>query len=301
MASPVFSPKVLLRRAIKYLDQPGRRPILAAAASVAKSAMYGNLCRVQYLGGRWIHNHPDGVLVEREIRMASISRLHFMTRDHWFHRYTPKQGDTVIDVGAGTGWETLLCSELVGRTGRVIAIEAHPETHACLAEMVRRNNLTNVTPIWCAVSATPGMVLISNDNHHQGNSIVADDQEGFEVPALTLEEICQAEGIRQIDLLKMNIEGAEKYAVPSLGRMANHTRHVAISCHDFLADWKQGEQYRSLEQVVEWLKRAGFVLSLRRDDPRPWVKDYVYGSHAAPVKVHIPSTVSESNSSVSED
>lgn len=297
MALPFPSPRVLLRRTARYLDRPGYRGILMVAASLAKSVMCGSFCRVYYADGRWIHNHRDGVLVEREIRIASISRLNSMTRDHWFHQYTPKQGDTIIDVGAGTGWETLLCSELVGHTGRIIAIEAHPETYACLAEMVRRNNLPNVTPVWCAVSDTPGIVLISDDTHHQGNSIVVDNRNGFEVPALTLEELCKAEGVQEIDLLKMNIEGAEKYAIPSLGRMAYYTRHVAISCHDFLADWKQGDHYRSLMQVVDWLKRAGFSVYSRIDDPRPWVRDYVYGSRAIPMEeARAATTTLESNS-----
>lgn len=294
MAFYFRSPRALLRRTITYLDRPGHRGVLAFAASLTKSVMYGSFCRVSYSDGRWIHDHRDGVLVEREIRLASISRLNSMTRDHWFHQYTPKQGDTIIDVGAGTGWETLLLSELVGHSGRVIAIEAHPETYACLAEMVRRNNLANVTPVWCAVSDTPGVVLISDDTHHQGNSIVAGGQNGFEVPALTLEEICKVEGIQEIGLLKMNIEGAEKYALPSLGRMASHTRHVAISCHDFLADWKQGEQYRSLAQVVDWLKRAEFSVYSRTADPRPWVRDYVYGSRAVPGE-EVRTSATESN------
>lgn len=35
----------------------------------------------------------------------------------------PKRGEKILDVGAGSGWQTALLAELVGETGRVIALE----------------------------------------------------------------------------------------------------------------------------------------------------------------------------------
>ena len=35
----------------------------------------------------------------------------------------PKSGDIVLDVGSGSGWTTALLAEIVGKTGRVFAIE----------------------------------------------------------------------------------------------------------------------------------------------------------------------------------
>ena len=35
----------------------------------------------------------------------------------------PKEGDTILDVGAGSGWTTALLSHIVGENGRVIGIE----------------------------------------------------------------------------------------------------------------------------------------------------------------------------------
>jgi len=35
----------------------------------------------------------------------------------------PKKGDKVLDVGSGSGWTTALLSEIVGKTGKVIAVE----------------------------------------------------------------------------------------------------------------------------------------------------------------------------------
>jgi protein-L-isoaspartate(D-aspartate) O-methyltransferase len=38
-----------------------------------------------------------------------------------------KSGDRVLDVGSGSGWQTALLAELVGPSGRVIAIERIPD------------------------------------------------------------------------------------------------------------------------------------------------------------------------------
>jgi len=39
----------------------------------------------------------------------------------------PKEGEKILDVGSGSGWTTALLSEIVGKNGRVIAIEVVPE------------------------------------------------------------------------------------------------------------------------------------------------------------------------------
>ena len=39
----------------------------------------------------------------------------------------PKEGDKILDVGAGSGWTSALLGEIVGEKGRVIAIEFIPE------------------------------------------------------------------------------------------------------------------------------------------------------------------------------
>ncbi len=46
-----------------------------------------------------------------------------------------KKGDNVLEIGAGSGWQTALLAYLVGRQGRVIALERIPE----LVELTKSN------------------------------------------------------------------------------------------------------------------------------------------------------------------
>src|ERR1700722_361196 len=48
-------------------------------------------------------------------------------------------GQVFVDVGANVGYFTLLAGSLVGPTGTVVAVEAHPR----LAELLRRNVIIN--------------------------------------------------------------------------------------------------------------------------------------------------------------
>lgn len=47
----------------------------------------------------------------------------------------PKQGDRILDIGAGSGWTTALLAHIVGEKGKVIALEIIPE----LAEFGKTN------------------------------------------------------------------------------------------------------------------------------------------------------------------
>ncbi|MBI2644039.1 MAG: protein-L-isoaspartate O-methyltransferase [Candidatus Wildermuthbacteria bacterium] len=47
----------------------------------------------------------------------------------------PKEGEKVLDIGAGSGWTTALLSQIVGPKGRIVAIEIIPE----LAEFGKKN------------------------------------------------------------------------------------------------------------------------------------------------------------------
>ena len=63
------------------------------------------------------------------------------------------EGDWVLDVGANVGHYTRLFSNLVGKSGRVLAIEPNPDTFAFLANNVA--DLPNVTALNVAATEHP--------------------------------------------------------------------------------------------------------------------------------------------------
>lgn len=265
--------------AVHRLDRPGRRSLLSVPASVWVTFKYRRPCLVYWRHGTWIHHYRGA-----KIPHASVGRAappHVFTADArrlFLYDYTPRAGDIVFDVGAGIGAETLLFSRLVGKSGRVIALEAHPRTYRRLVDLCMLNSLRNVTPLQVAVSDSDDTATISDLDDHMRNTVLGTDGDGIEVPASRIDTIAQELGITRIDLLKMNIEGAEQAALRGMGPLLERTRHVCISCHDFLADDAGSEELRTKAFVREFLLEHGFDVTTRDDSPEALVRDYVYAA-----------------------
>src|SRR5258708_847593 len=96
---------------------------------------------------------------DRQMLAPSLDRLLCLALHRWgimgksdraFLEQRIMPGMTVIDVGANLGIYTLLFSGLVGRSGKVIAIEPEPDMFASLEHNCRANNALNVEPSHCA-------------------------------------------------------------------------------------------------------------------------------------------------------
>jgi hypothetical protein len=98
----------------------------------------------------------------------------------------------------------------------------------------------------------------------------------LEVEAFPFDEIRARHGIERIDFLKMNIEGAERFALRGMPETLQRVRHACIAAHDFRAERGEGEEFRTHDFVVETLQAAGFRIKIRADDPRYYVKEHIH-------------------------
>ncbi|HET6883859.1 MAG TPA: class I SAM-dependent methyltransferase [Pirellulales bacterium] len=62
-----------------------------------------------------------------------------------------KAGDTVCDMGCGNGFYTLKLAKLVGKSGRVLAVDIQPEMLHLLELRKKNAGLTNIEPIQSSV------------------------------------------------------------------------------------------------------------------------------------------------------
>jgi FkbM family methyltransferase len=265
---------------VRRLDRPGWRHLLVVPGSIWVSLMYRAPCLVYWRKGAWIHHYRGAKIPHAGLgRAAPPAVFTEHARDTAFYVYTPVQGDVVFDVGAGIGAETLLFSRLVGASGRVVSIEAHPRTYGRVVELCNANGLANVTLLQVAAADSDGTATISDLANHVRNTTLAAGNDGIEVPARRLETIARSLNITHIDLLKMNIEGAEVSALRGLGTLLSKTRYACIACHDFLADEGGAETLRTKTAVRELLVGHGFDVLTRDDAPYPWTRDSVYGTN----------------------
>lgn len=228
--------------------------------------------------GRWVNRQPEATIVGPELHTSTFAQVEEMVLDYWCSFYRPGPGDVVVDVGAGIGEDAVVFSRIVGDTGQVIAIEAHPATCSMLEATVRESGLANVRPLQLAIADQDGSLFIGDDDHHLANSVIARNQGGVEVKAQSLDSLAAELGLGRIDFLKMNIEGAERLAVLGMERIAPQVRNVAISCHDFIADGGGGDEFRTREEVTATLRKLGFETRRRDDSAHPWTRDVVFGA-----------------------
>jgi FkbM family methyltransferase len=134
-----------------------------------------------------------------------------------FQLFRPKQEDNFVDIGAHIGRYTIMAAKRIGDSGRVIAIEAHPETFELLNKNIKLNGLHNVMTINTVVTSQKGKVKLYLPGQANGftvyNTIMinrANPTENFlEVEANTLDNILNENNIQRVNYLKIDVEGAE--------------------------------------------------------------------------------------------
>lgn len=283
-----------LDREREVFDRWGLRSLWGVFESLNLSIRDRDPRLVYFREGRWLNRFRKMVIPWPTPAAPRPEVWMRRTCDIFFYDYRPAPGDVVIDVGAGFGAETAVASGLVGQTGRVVAVEAHPRTFDRLADLVRLNpSMDNVRLHNIAASNTPGHVLLSDEAQPDVNSVVKGGfRKPLRVPAMTLDDLLRSDDIESIDLLKMNIEGAEVAALEGMQKSICRVHRLAVSCHDFLAE-RHGEQMRTKAFVSTFLRDNGFELRTRAHDPRPAVRDYVYAWRPSTEVGARPPTVNE--------
>jgi FkbM family methyltransferase len=126
-------------------------------------------------------------------------------------------GMTFLDVGANIGYYTLVAARMVGPTGVVHAFEPNRPIRERLEQNVHRNGLPNVVVHAEAVGRVSGELefFASTWDANQGISSLLPGSgrgEAQRVPSITLDDLAAGLG-RRVDLIKMDIEGAELLAI----------------------------------------------------------------------------------------
>jgi FkbM family methyltransferase len=122
-------------------------------------------------------------------------------------------GLTVIDAGANVGQYAMLASAKVGPRGRVHCFEPHPGVYRVLARNLRRARCANVVAEPLALAGTLGdRELFLHPIGNVGATSFKPRDAGarrIRVTATTLDAYVAARRLRRVDLIKIDVEGAE--------------------------------------------------------------------------------------------
>jgi len=139
--------------------------------------------------------------------------------------FSPK---TIVDAGAHIGMASILFA-LKYPTARIIAIEPEPLNFAALI----RNTAPykTITPFQAALWREDGEVTLGASSAHPKGAFQVVENGRQRARAVTMETVMRETGIHSIDLLKVDIEGAEIEVFGSCPWIRN-VRVIAIELHD---------------------------------------------------------------------
>ena len=197
----------------------------------------------------------------------------------------PKEGDIIIDLGANTGYYTMRLSSIVGKNGKIIAVEANPETCTILRKNCDLNHIQNVEIKNIAISDSESKVILHQSKTHSGISSIFNKEfnkskmNDLTIQATTLDKLLE-ERFPIVNWIKVDVEGAELAVLRGCENILKITRNILIEIHEHILK-QNNENY---EEVLDILKKNGFSITLFNEywnsdeSPNQGLKsDYVLG------------------------
>jgi len=186
--------------------------------------------------------------------------------------YIPKEGDVIVDVGAGIGTETLFFNEHIKESGKIYSIEASKSSHQKLEEMCAKNNIKNSENLHLAITDSNQEVWIEETDNYQVDSL-NQMAKGVKVDGVTLDHLITTKNIKKIDFLKANIEGSELPMIDGMRNAIKITKNIAVSCHDFL--FEDNRQIK--EKMTRFLEANNFDVQFNTSGNQI-LDSWIYGS-----------------------
>ena len=117
-----------------------------------------------------------------------------------------------VDIGANIGGYTLFVAGVAGARARILAVEPNPVVFERLIYNIRQNPFASVKAIDCAIADRDGEITLFLDAANQGETSIRISDTGgdhLRVPAKSLKNVLAEEDYPRVDVLKIDVEGAE--------------------------------------------------------------------------------------------
>jgi FkbM family methyltransferase len=218
----------MLRRIGKLLSHPAFRA--EPFAVLARAATWAGCVATGHRPVFTLTSSGERLRVPADMRYTSVAT--FLLRD-WTEpelrqlQLFVRPGDVFVDVGANIGLFSLKAALIVGRKGRVIAVEPGLAASRLLTENLALNDVPHVRQVRTALADSIGQATLHHVNlgdDPQAFSLLSDgtDAEGENVPVTTLDALVAELGLGRMDCIKIDVEGAEERVIAgareSLGR-----------------------------------------------------------------------------------
>lgn len=173
-----------------------------------------------------------------------------------------KPTDIVVDIGANSGIFSIYSGHKA-RKGKVYAFEPVEEDFKKLKENILLNKLSNIIPINKAVSNKNGLekIFVSRENnggHSFFKELMGEEKnaDSIMVDTISFKDFFIKENIKNIDLLKIDCEGAEYQILYSLKDILKNISKISMEVH-------RVDGVRNVFQLKKFLEEVGFFVRIK--------------------------------------
>ncbi|RJG07919.1 FkbM family methyltransferase [Noviherbaspirillum cavernae] len=193
------------------------------------------------------------------------------------HAWEPQTSRLLVDLasrakqvvigGAYFGDQAILIARQAAKNhGTVHAFEPNNDQRRVLMHNAELNGLTNIVPrsegLWDNSSTT--LKLVGFDSFAHPEVAHAGSSDGFQT--VTIQDYLKAAGVAQLDLIMLDIEGAELRALQGaqayLERPAGEAPNIVFEVHRHYVDWSRGLENTD---IVKLLTNVGYHVFAVRD------------------------------------
>lgn len=170
----------------------------------------------------------DGLKLHLDSTMGFISPANYKKAVAKILKQEVKPGDTILDLGANTGYFTCLMAKIAGAEGKVFAFEPDPDNIAILKRNVAENSLKNITIVPMAVSDESGELKLFKNGVH--SSVGFDPFPGAKNSDTIIIKVVRLDDFfkEEVSLIKMDIIGSEAKALAGMKKLLENNPNIKI-------------------------------------------------------------------------
>lgn len=179
-----------------------------------------------------------------------------------------RPGDCFVDVGANIGMLTLLAAALVGRTGRVIAVEPNPQAAGRIRQSLAANGVDWVTLHEVALADAAGELCLSVFDDHTGSGTLAPVVNAAITNRITVRVMRGDDLLADLPqpprVLKLDVEGYEPRALRGLQETLHAAQPIVVTEAEPVLLQRAGSDLAELFDVLHTAGYRGFWLGTCR-------------------------------------
>lgn len=188
-----------------------------------------------------------GQLMYVDTRDVSVAP-HLMMSGRWEEAITKvfqsvlSEGNTVLDLGANFGYFGIIAGAQIGKSGKLLLVEANPELIKYIDKSLAVTGLSRISHVeQVAISEKEGSAEFHFLEDAWGSSGLMDVQamaqtdhmnyslrKSFKVRTTAVDSLCAKVGISSADVIKLDIEGYEPHAYEGMRKIIKNSPNLKM-------------------------------------------------------------------------